>query len=159
MSRTPRSGRDHPPAGARVRSRRGWFFAVAAVAAALVAVVVLWPRDQGGGSSVEQVGRAYVDALRAGDREALLRLVPPSFDATAAVDEKLRAAASVRDEQLSLNYEAHPVTPDIVIAHVRSASGRFSDDIAIQRFGNRWYVAIGRAPEPSDAPPTARPSL
>lgn len=130
---------------------------LAAVGVVLVGVVLVG-QLQRGRDSAEAVGHAYAQALVGGDRAALEALVPPSFDSHFAIDEKLSRSTTIRGQRLIVTFVAHPITLNIRLAHLRGDSVSFVDEVMIQRFGDRWFLAIGQQVQPSDAPPTARPS-
>lgn len=122
------------------------------------AAVMLVAREQHGLAKVEDVGNAYVAAVRSGDRAALEKLTRPDFEVDPALDEKLALYETADGAQLRIIYLPTDITPNVVGARVEG--GGISDRIVIQRFGSRWYLMIGQLRDqpsgPSPSPASTR---
>jgi hypothetical protein len=105
--------------------------------------------------SAQEVGAAYVLAVRAQDRDALRRLTPPDFEAGSAVEEKLQLYLEVHGRPVNIHYLPIDVTPNVVAAIVE-ADG-LQDRIAIQRLGAKWYLMIGYLRDQQPGPLPAEP--
>jgi hypothetical protein len=112
--------------------------------------------EQRGLGSAEEVGTAYIAAVRSQDREALTRLTRADFEASAAIDEKMQLYRALGERQLTVRYLPPDVTPGVVAAIVEADGLR--DQIAIGRSGTRWFLLIGYLRDQSPGPTsTARP--
>lgn len=121
---------------------------------ALLSVVAACGADRGA-ATASDVGATYVVAIRDRDATAIKRVTPPDFEVATAVAEKLERFGGTT---LNVSYRPHGVTPNIVMAELRDSDGKVVDEVMIQRFGTRWFLAIGYLPTPSGGPPTAAPS-
>lgn len=155
--------RDHArrtPDTDRIGVGSGWSHRRAALVliAGLVLVTLIVVRigsEPRGLSSAEEVGTAYVAAARSQDRAALQRLTPADFEARAAIEEKIQLYRGLGARPVSVRYLPPDVTPNVVATIVEADGLR--DQIAIQRFGSRWYLMIGQLQNQHPGPPTAQP--
>jgi hypothetical protein len=110
----------------------------------LVAILVSACGQNGGATSPTSAAEAYLGALGAHDAAALRRIAPPDFDSEQAVTEKIDKYARVDIGRLRREYVPHDVTPNIVTVRITADSPTFEDIIQVQRFGNAWYVLLGK---------------
>lgn len=98
-----------------------------------------------GAPTATDAADAYVAALQSRDAEALRRTAPPDFDTEAAAAEKLAKYAGIDLGAIARAYIPDEMTPNIVTVRFTVATvPTFGDSVSLQRFGNRWYVMLGR---------------
>lgn len=120
---------------------------VAVAAAALVSAA--WPEDSvGGPETARPVVDQYLQALEASDREAVLALAPPGYEAESDVADRLqkysgRVASANAIVQLTAEVSPSAVTARIT-TNVGGVTQTWTENVV--RHDNSWYMLLGSAP-------------
>ncbi|WP_283133179.1 hypothetical protein [Rhizohabitans arisaemae] len=109
--------------------------------------------DANGADTPRDVVDAYVTALNEEDTEALNRLIPPGNNADAEIEELLKAHGG---KEITLSEAAITSEDFRKVATARlsgvGTAGSYSETLTITQNGDRWYVALGRNPDPNKIP-------
>lgn len=113
-------------------------FAATLLAATAAALAVRQDMFRGADTPTD-VASVYVAAASAGDVNRALRLMPSDRADAALVQSHVERLRGVDPAAVSIEYVPHAVASYLIGARI-VYRGVLTDELVLQRFGNRWYL-------------------